>query len=96
MNWYVLIYNYVSNAKELRSPFRENHLKLVNGYVEKGEITLAGAWKNPLDGAAFIFKCDDQKTVKSFIEEDPYVLNGIVTDWQIKEWTVVAGTMIEG
>ena len=95
MNWYVLLYDYVANVEELRTPFREKHLELVNRHASKGEITQAGAWKNPVDGAAFIFKCADRTIPESFVQADPYVENGIVTALKIKEWTVVAGSTVE-
>ena len=38
------------------------------------------------DGAVFIFS--DEESAEFFVKEDPYVKNGIVTGWSIKEWTV--------
>ena len=29
--------------------------------------------------------------VEAFVEQDPYVRNGLVTSWHIREWNVVVG-----
>jgi uncharacterized protein YciI len=29
---------------------------------------------------------------QKFIEADPYVVNGLVTAWKIRDWTAVVGT----
>jgi uncharacterized protein len=29
--------------------------------------------------------------VEAFVEQDPYVRNGLVTSWRIREWNVAVG-----
>jgi uncharacterized protein YciI len=29
---------------------------------------------------------------QKFVEADPYVVNGLVTAWKIRDWTAVVGT----
>ena len=36
-----------------------------------------------------IWRTDDRSVVEAFVEADPYVRNGLVTKWRIREWTVV-------
>jgi len=38
-------------------------------------------------GALFVFT--DEASAKQFVDEDPYVSNGIVTNHEIVEWNVV-------
>lgn len=90
--YFLLIYDYVDNVVERRTPYREKHLALVNQYVESGVLVLAGAFAEPVDGAVLVFKTDNRAQVEAFAEKDPYVRNGLVTEWRIREWTVVAGT----
>jgi len=45
-----------------------------------------------VDGAALVFKADDRSVVEDFVRNDPYVKNGLITDWKIREWTVVTGS----
>lgn len=87
--YFILFYEYVADAAERRAPFRAEHLALLGEYRERGEVVMAGAFANPLDGAAIVFKVDDAAKVEAFVGGDPYVANGIVTSWRVREWTVV-------
>jgi uncharacterized protein YciI len=86
---YLLLYDYVENAVERRAPYREEHLRLAKGAKGRGELVMAGAFADPVDGAAFVFQGDDASAAESFVRSDPYVANGIVTGWRIRPWTVV-------
>ena len=34
------------------------------------------------------------QAAESFAQSDPYVQNGIVTDWTVREWSVVVGSLL--
>jgi hypothetical protein len=74
-----------------RVPFRQQHLKLALESHGRGELQLAGALADPVDGALLIFLSPDSTTVETFVKRDPYVLNGLVKQWRIRPWTVVVG-----
>ncbi len=88
---FVLLYDYSEGVARKRVPFRDAHLALAHEYHERGELLLAGAWADPLDGAAFVFTVADRARVEAFVAADPYVANGLVPSWQIREWMVVVG-----
>ena len=92
--YYILFYNYVDNIIEKRVPFREAHLALATSFVESGELLLGGAFANPADGAILIFKVGNKTQVVAFVKQDPYVQNGLVTSWNIREWSVVVGAAL--
>jgi len=52
---------------------------------------MGGAFAEPVDGAALLFRADEPSTVEAFVRRDPYVANGVVTRWRIRPWTVVIG-----
>lgn len=89
---YLLEYKYVANIAEKRTPYREGHIKLANELVEKQQIIAGGAFTPNLEGALFIFKAD-KSVIEQFIDKDPYVAAGLVTEWNIKEWNVVVGSV---
>jgi len=88
---YILFYTTIENYIEKRAPFREEHLALAKRYKESGHLIMAGAFANPSNGAALVFNCDDKSLVQDFVDKDPYVQNGLITEWSIREWTVVIG-----
>ena len=88
---YLLIYDVVPDYVERRAQFREEHLRFAWAASDRGEILLAGALGNPVDGAALLFTGDSPEVARKFARRDPYVVNGLVTNWQVREWTTVAG-----
>jgi uncharacterized protein YciI len=89
--YYMLLYDVVDNFIERRAPFREEHLGMVNKAAERGELWMAGALTDPVDGAALVFKTDDPSIPETFAKNDPYVKEGLVTNWKVREWAVVIG-----
>ena len=84
-----LLYDYVENAVERRAPHREKHLALVQRYVDDGQIVMAGALGDPPHGGLLVFRGDDPGVAERFAGEDPYVSEGVVTEWRVEPWTVV-------
>ena len=89
--YYLLLYDVVENYVERRKLFREEHLGLAREAVERGELVLGGALADPVDGAVLLFRGESPEVATRFAENDPYVLNGLVTRWRVREWTVVVG-----
>ena len=89
--YYILFYKTVSNYIEQRAQYRKEHLQLARKAHERGELVLGGAYANPADGAALIFQGHSPEVPEQFANNDPYVKNGLVTDWWVREWTVVVG-----
>ena len=87
--YFLLLYQLVDDYMERRPAFREEHLPLATDAKERGELLLAGAFADPPDGAALVFQADDESVVTDFVTRDPYVREGLVTSWSIRQWTVV-------
>lgn len=88
---YLLIYDAVPDYAERRKPFRAAHLAHARAAVARGELVLGGAFANPVDGAVLLFQCDSAAPVEAFAKADPYVVNGLVVNWRVREWTTVVG-----
>ena len=84
--YYLLLYEYVEDMAERRTPYREAHLKIVGDLKERGILITASAYSNPLDGAALIFDGKSKAVIEDFVRRDPYVLNGLVPRHRIHEW----------
>ncbi|MEQ1760973.1 MAG: YciI-like protein [Vicinamibacterales bacterium] len=89
---YLLIYDAVPDYVERRAPLRAAHLAHARAAVARGELVLGGALANPADGAVLLFTGESPAAAEAFAAADPYVLNGLVTRWRVREWTTVIGT----
>jgi uncharacterized protein YciI len=89
--YYVLFYKTVENYIEKRIPYREDHLKHAQEAHRQGRLVLAGALSDPADSAILVFKGDSPIFAEEFARNDPYVINGLITEWQVRPWTVVIG-----
>ena len=88
---FLLIYVLPSDFLERRAQHRRAHLEEVWASEARGHLQLAGSLTDPSDYALLLFKADDKSIVEEFARNDPYVLNGLVTAWHIREWLTVAG-----
>jgi uncharacterized protein YciI len=88
---YLLFYDIVPDYVERRGPYRAAHLAYARQAVERGELVLGGALADPVDGAVLMFKGSSPEGAEAFARRDPYVLNGLVTAWRVREWTTVVG-----
>jgi uncharacterized protein YciI len=89
--YFLLLYDLVDDYLERRAPLRNDHLALARAAYERGELLIAGAFSDPADAAALVFRVDDASTVEAFVDADPYAQNGLVAAWRIRPWTVVIG-----
>lgn len=89
VHYYALFYDVVDDYVARRAAFRSEHLGLVREAHHRGDLLLAGAFADPVDGALLVFRTADQAVVEDFARTDPYVINGLVTRWNIREWSVV-------
>lgn len=90
---FLLFYDYAPDYLARRGEFREAHLRLAWAAQARGELQLAGAFAEPADGAAFVFRAASAEVVERFAAEDPYVRNGLVTSWRVRRWTTVVGDL---
>jgi uncharacterized protein YciI len=86
----VLEYALADDYLDRRAALREEHLALLRAAHERGELLLAGALPDPYDRALLVWTAP-REVVERFVHQDPYVTQGLVTGWTIREWNVVIG-----
>jgi uncharacterized protein YciI len=89
MAHFALLYTVVPDYLDRRGQYRDEHLALARAARERGELLLAGAFSDPSDRALLVFRTDDRAVVERFVNADPYVVNGLVTRFEIRAWNVV-------
>jgi uncharacterized protein YciI len=93
MKYFILTYLLTHDYMERRGDYRKEHLALADKYHKKGSLVMGGALSRPADKAVLIFRSEKVELVQGFVEQDPYVKNCLVEDWDIREWTVVVGLL---
>ena len=88
---YILFYDVVDDYVTRRAAFRSLHLAHARAAHARGELVLGGALADPPDGAVIVFKADSPDVAAAFAKADPYVKNGLVKSWRVREWTTVVG-----
>lgn len=91
MNHYALLYHVTADYLERRTQYRTEHLRLAEESAARGELALGGALNGPVDTALLIFRGEDDTAAHRFAENDPYVIHGLVTRYEVRPWTVVTG-----
>jgi uncharacterized protein YciI len=89
--YYILFYKTVDNYVERRKPYRQEHLAYANAAHQRGDLVMAGALAEPADSAVLVFKVEEASIAEEFAKNDPYVRNGLITEWEVRPWNVVIG-----
>ena len=90
MKHFVLTYTLAPDYLERRPQFRDEHLALARAAVARGELLLGGALE-PAEEAMLLFAGEDAGVAEGFARGDPYVVNGLVARWRVREWLTVVG-----
>jgi len=93
MKHYLLIYELESNYLERRGEFRAAHLSLAWQFSDRGELLLGGAVTDPVDTAILLFRGESPAVAEAFAAADPYVKNGLIKSYRVREWTTVVGEL---
>jgi uncharacterized protein YciI len=92
---YLMFYEVADDYAEKRMPFRAAHIAYARKAVARGDLVLGGALASPADGAVFVFRGSTPAIAEAFAGRDPYVVNGLVKTWRVREWTTVVGALAE-
>lgn len=88
---YLLFYEVGDDYVTRRAEYRDEHLKKAWEASRRGELLLGGAFASPADGVVLLFQGSSPQVAEKFAQADPYVINGIVKRWRVREWTTVVG-----
>ncbi len=65
----------------------EAHRARLREFHSRGVLLMAGPFANPAEGAMGVFT--SREAAEEFIENDPFVVNGVVRAWRLLEWNEV-------
>lgn len=90
MAHWLLTYDLASDYMDRRPAFRDAHLALLREAAARGDLLLAGAL-DPPEQAMLLFQGDTPDAAQAFAEADPYVAQGLVLRWVVRQWITVVG-----
>ena len=90
---FLLFYELAPDYLDRRPDFRDQHLKLAWSSIDRGALQLGGALVEPADQAVLLFRGDEGAVAEDFARADPYVREGLVERWHVREWMTVVGQL---
>lgn len=81
---YVLYYQSSPDVATLAPLHGAAHRASWKEYLSNGTLLMIGPFANPREGAMAIFTT--REAAEEFAKGDPFVLNGVVTSWVVREW----------
>jgi len=82
---YVLLYESAEDVLAKAPAHFEAHSARGQEFYERGSLLAYGPFGDPqAEGSMAIFT--SREAAEEFVREDPFVLNGVVSGWQIREW----------
>jgi uncharacterized protein len=82
---YVLLYESADDVLAKAPAHFEAHSARGQEFHERGALVAYGPFGDPQEqGSMAVFTT--REAAEEFAREDPFVVNGVVRDWQIREW----------
>lgn len=91
MKHFVLFYDYPADFRDRRAPHRAVHIEHCRVSIGRDELQLGGAFADDPPMGMLLFKAESAAAAEAFAGADPYVINGVVTSWRVREWVTVVG-----
>jgi uncharacterized protein YciI len=82
---YVLLYESAADVRSKAPVHFAAHRAYWDGFRARGELLMIGTFGDPqTEGSMAIFST--RAAAEEFVKGDPFVLNGVVSSWQIRDW----------
>jgi uncharacterized protein YciI len=85
---YVVLYESADDVLTTAPVHYPAHKSRLDDFHRRGEILMVGTFGDPQnEGSMAIFP--SREAAESFVAEDPFVVNGVVKRYQIREWNEI-------
>lgn len=81
---YVLYYQSADDVMEKAPIYAAEHRAHWRSFADSGTLLMIGPFSDPREGAMGIFTT--REAAEAFAADDPFVLHGVVSHWQVREW----------
>ena len=95
MAYFATTYRY-NDEVERRSEVRPTHRDYLAGLTERGQLQVSGPFADGEPGGALlVFVAETAEAARSLVDADPFVLEGLVEEIVVREWTPVSGVLAQ-
>lgn len=84
---YVVLYTSAADAMTTAPIHFPAHRLRVEDFHARGDLLMIGTWADPRDGSMAVFRT--RESAEEFVAADPFVLQGVVAGYEIKDWNEV-------
>ncbi len=85
---YVVFYDSADDVGSKAPAHFPAHSARLQEFHARGTLLLVGTFGSPQEeGSMAVFS--SREAAEEFVKGDPFVLNGVVRDWHIREWNEV-------
>ncbi|GAA4697095.1 MULTISPECIES: YciI family protein [Kocuria] len=92
MSIFAVTYSY-GGPTETLNEHRPAHRAYLGELAQQGKIMGSGPFTDQgAAGALLVFSAESAEEVRAILAEDPLVIQGVVTDHSVREWSINTGT----
>jgi uncharacterized protein len=93
---FVLFYESADDVLTKAPPHFPAHSERLDDFHVRGDLLMVGTFGNPQEeGSMSIFRT--REAAEEFAAGDPFVLNGVVRRWHVREWDeILSGDVMTG
>jgi hypothetical protein len=85
---YVLLYESAEDVMETAPLHYEAHSARIKEFAGRGTLVMVGPFGDPqAQGSMAIFT--SREAAEEFVADDPFVVNGVVSSYEIRDWDEV-------
>jgi uncharacterized protein YciI len=85
---YVVFYHSANDVATKAPPVFPAHRARVDEFHARGDLLLVGTFADPqADGSMSVFRT--REAAQEFVDGDPFVREGVVASYEIREWNEV-------
>ncbi len=85
---YVMFYESAPDVASRAGPHFAAHVERLNEFHDRGVLLMVGTFGDPQnEGSMAVFTT--REAVEEFVAGDPFVRNGVVANWYVREWNEI-------
>ena len=91
---FMIKYHFIEDVHYKRIPYHREHIEKVQKFEDRGANIIGGSLF-PNTGAYLFVQCNTREEVETFVTNDPFVKNKLVTMYEIDELDILSSKGID-